>query len=200
MHNSLDNRSRFLDHAGVDLLVRMMDAHKASATIQRQICWTILTLAGRYWLVLTKNPIDNLLTITLALSKYHIETPFLPYRYALLKCPIDIPLQIYPADFFVISIYYSHPFTGSDDASRAVVEAGGASAIVNAMVQHRNDPGVQQFGCWALGNLALSGDDNRRKLKKVGALEVSRMAIEHHADDTEVLRQARQLITMLGAK
>ena len=47
MHNSLENRSRFLEHAGVDLLVRMMDAHKASATIQRQICWTILTLAGR---------------------------------------------------------------------------------------------------------------------------------------------------------
>ena len=46
MHNSLENRSRFLEHAGVDLLVRMMDAHKASATIQRQICWTILTLAG----------------------------------------------------------------------------------------------------------------------------------------------------------
>ena len=52
MHNSLENRSRFLEHAGVDLLVRMMDAHKASATIQRQICWTILTLAGRLFPVM----------------------------------------------------------------------------------------------------------------------------------------------------
>jgi hypothetical protein len=67
------------------------------------------------------------------------------------------------------------------------------------MAHHRADPGVQQFGCWALGNLALSGDDNRRKLRKVGALEVARMAIEQHPSDTEVLRQARQLVTVMGS-
>ena len=133
MHNSLENRSRFLEISGVDLLVRLMEAHKETATIQRQVCWTILTLAG------------------------------------------------------------------SDDASRDVVASGGASAIVNAMAHHRTDPGVQQFGCWALGNLALAGEDNRRKLRKVGALEVARMAIEQHAGHGEVLRQARQLLAVMGA-
>jgi hypothetical protein len=39
-------------------------------------------------------------------------------------------------------------------------------------VLHRFDAGVQQFGCWALNNMTLAGDDIRRKLKKMGAIEV----------------------------
>lgn len=48
MHNSLENRSRFLEANGVDYLIRSMstDGHKNSAVIQRQSCWTILTLAA----------------------------------------------------------------------------------------------------------------------------------------------------------
>ena len=46
MHNSIENRARLLEHGGAPLLVRMMDVHKNSAAIQRQICWTVLTLAG----------------------------------------------------------------------------------------------------------------------------------------------------------
>jgi hypothetical protein len=34
----------------------------------------------------------------------------------------------------------------------------------------------------------------------VGALEVARMAVEQHPGDLEVVRQARQLGTALGAK
>jgi hypothetical protein len=36
----------------------------------------------------------------------------------------------------------------------------------------RFDAGVQQFGCWALSNLALSGEEVLRKMKKKGAIEV----------------------------
>jgi hypothetical protein len=36
----------------------------------------------------------------------------------------------------------------------------------------RFDAGVQQFGCWALSNLALSGEEIMRKMKKKGAVEV----------------------------
>lgn len=87
MHNSLENRSRFLLASGVESLVLCMEAHKHSPLIQRQSCWTILTLAA------------------------------------------------------------------SDEASRAVCEYGGGSAIISSMLLHKDDSGVQQFGCWALGNL-----------------------------------------------
>jgi hypothetical protein len=40
------------------------------------------------------------------------------------------------------------------------------------MLFHRFDAGVQQFGCWALSNLALSGEEIMRKMKKKGAVEV----------------------------
>lgn len=36
----------------------------------------------------------------------------------------------------------------------------------------RYDVGVQQFGCWAINNLALAGEDVRRKLRKAGVVEV----------------------------
>ena len=46
VHNSIDNRSRFLDAAGVDVLVASMDRHKENSKFQRQACWALLTVAG----------------------------------------------------------------------------------------------------------------------------------------------------------
>jgi hypothetical protein len=37
----------------------------------------------------------------------------------------------------------------------------------------RNDTNVQVYGCWAISNMALAGEDVRRKLRKMGAIEVS---------------------------
>lgn len=37
---------------------------------------------------------------------------------------------------------------------------------------NRNDSGVQQFAIWAINNLAIAGEDVRRKLKKAGVIEV----------------------------
>lgn len=34
---------------------------------------------------------------------------------------------------------------------------------------------MQQFGSWALSNMALSGDDIARKIKKRGVLEVGNL-------------------------
>ena len=62
---------------------------------------------------------------------------------------------------------------GTDEISRNIALRGGDSAILNAMLHHRFDAGVQQFGCWALSNLALSGEEIMRKMKKKGAVEVN---------------------------
>jgi hypothetical protein len=61
---------------------------------------------------------------------------------------------------------------GTDEISRTIALRGGDSAILNTMLFHRFDAGVQQFGCWALSNLALSGEEIMRKMKKKGAVEV----------------------------
>lgn len=87
---------------------------------------------------------------------------------------------------------------GADDTGRLVAQAGGGTTAVKAMLQHRNEPGVQQFGLWALCNMALAGGDVTRRLRKGGALEVCRIAIETHPGDKEVIRQARQMMGVLG--
>lgn len=37
----------------------------------------------------------------------------------------------------------------------------------------RFDTGVQQFGCWAISNLALAGDDIRLLVRATGIVEVT---------------------------
>lgn len=133
-HNSIDNRSRFMEAGGISALLHTMKIYKQSSKLQRQACWAILTLCG------------------------------------------------------------------NDELSHKIAQEGGGSALINAMVNHRLDAGVQQFGCWALGNMILAGDDMRRKLKKMGAVEVCRIAIESHNNDPEVLRQARNLFSILLIK
>ena len=131
-HNSIDNRSRFVELQGTAVVCVAMARHLTNQKIQRQACWALLTVAG------------------------------------------------------------------SDTVSREVVGAGGDRALVNAMMEHRFDSGIQQFGAWALGNLALAGEDVKRRLKIGGVLEVCRIAMESHSDDAEVLRQARHTVGVLG--
>mmetsp|Transcript_16492 Transcript_16492/g.24827 ORF Transcript_16492/g.24827 Transcript_16492/m.24827 type:complete len:194 (+) Transcript_16492:265-846(+) len=87
---------------------------------------------------------------------------------------------------------------GSDGVSREIVSQGGDEKIMTAMVLHKNDAGVQQFGCWAISNLALAGDDIRLKIRKCGIMEVCSIALETHAENMEVVRQARHAIGVLG--
>jgi hypothetical protein len=131
-HNSIDNRSRFIELNGVDVIVAIMNRHLSAMKVQRQACWAILTLAG------------------------------------------------------------------SDEVSRVIIHGGGGQSVVAAMIEHRFDSGIQQFGAWAVSNLALAGDDVRRRLKKNGVLEVCRIAMETHPDDQEVVRQARNAVGVLG--
>lgn len=45
-HNSMENRSRFIELGGIDLVITMMVTYKDVAKLQRQGCWVILTLSG----------------------------------------------------------------------------------------------------------------------------------------------------------
>ena len=45
-HNSIDNRSRFIELNGISYITPVMSLHLKSSKIQRQACWAILTLAG----------------------------------------------------------------------------------------------------------------------------------------------------------
>ena len=87
---------------------------------------------------------------------------------------------------------------GSDDTGRLVAQAGGGTVVVNAMLSHRGEAGVQQFGLWAISNMALAGGDVTRRLRKGGCLEACRIALESHAGDAEVVRQARHMMSILG--
>ena len=90
---------------------------------------------------------------------------------------------------------------GSDETARLVAQAGGSRTLmtlINALLRHPGDSGVQQFGLWAISNMALAGSDITRRLKKAGAPEICRIAIETHARDAEVIRQARHAIGVLG--
>ncbi len=92
---------------------------------------------------------------------------------------------------------------GSDETARLVADGGGSRALmtlINALLNHPMDPGVQQFGLWATANMALAGADVSRRLRKAGAPEICRIAIENHPRDAEVLRQARHAMGVLQAK
>jgi hypothetical protein len=134
LHNSLENRHRFVESSGIQILVGQMDRFRLSAKVQRQCCWALLTLAG------------------------------------------------------------------CDEVARQVAQGGAVSAVANAMTTHAADPGVQQFGCWALSNMAIAGDDVRRRLKKSGAVEICKIALERHSGDAEVIRQARNALGVLGTR
>ena len=45
-HNSIDNRARFIEAKGAELVIATMNKHAQSVKLQRQGCWCILTLAG----------------------------------------------------------------------------------------------------------------------------------------------------------
>ena len=103
-------------------------------------------------------------------------------------------ISVCPCSVFIRAIL---TLAASDETSKAFALNGADSAVINAMLKHRfllpycccyhcggdiyfflsfsrrDDPGVQQFGSWALSNMALSGDDIARKIKKRGVLEVS---------------------------
>ena len=87
---------------------------------------------------------------------------------------------------------------GTDAVSVEIVENGGAKIISEAMIYHSKDAGVQQFGSWAISNLALANDDIRMEIRKLGLIEICRIALEEHGEDMEVVRQCRHALGVLG--
>jgi len=45
-HNSMENRSRFVELGGVSLLIGMVVLYRNDAKLMRQACWAVLSLAG----------------------------------------------------------------------------------------------------------------------------------------------------------
>lgn len=84
--------------------------------------------------------------------------------------------------------------SGSDDIAKMISDSNGDLAIMEAMISHRFDSGVQQYGCWALSNLALASETIAIKLKSTGIIELCQIALETHPTDVEVLRQARNTL------
>ena len=79
----------------------------------------------------------------------------------------------------------------SDDGADAVLAAGGAGAVVAAMVNCPSDAAVQHFGCWAVANLAFcprpeasggpeheNGGERAAALRSEGAAEVCAAALK----------------------
>ena len=62
--------------------------------------------------------------------------------------------------------------SGSDEIAKTISHHDGDLAVMHAMVTHRFDAGVQQYGCWALSNLALANDEIAQKLRTNGIIEV----------------------------
>lgn len=85
----------------------------------------------------------------------------------------------------------------TDEIARTLSTEGVGSKIVDGMIRHSSDHGVQQFGCWALGNLILAGDEVKRKMKKIGVMEVCRIALENHSKNVDVVRQAQHTLSLI---
>jgi len=91
---------------------------------------------------------------------------------------------------------------GSNDVAEVISNQGGDLTIIQAMIHHALDVGVQQYGCWAIHNLALASMEIAANLKRRGAMEVCKMAMENHFDHEEIMKQgkaAMQAITGSGS-
>jgi hypothetical protein len=163
---------RFIESGGIDILVSQMDRYRGNSKIQRACCWAIVTLCGSD---------DDSISRTL------VHTHTTPSTASTASNPTNNNTN----NASEAAAAATTP-TNSAHNSRAVL------AILNAMCAHSDDTGVQQFGCWAISNMAIAGEDVRRKLRKAGAVEVVRMAMDRHGEDVEVVRQARGALGVLG--
>jgi len=73
---------------------------------------------------------------------------------------------------------------------QAIIDAGGADAIVNAMHAHVADTDVQRQGCWALRNVALGAGVQQQVVAAGGAVAVVRALRAHGALDTALAAEA----------
>lgn len=170
-------RRRFGELGMVQLIVDCMELYMDNLTILLHCCTAITNL--------THHSIDN--------RQRYLEANGASILVTLMAKYIDNCKFQRQACWALLTI------AGSDEASRDLANANAISAINNAMLQHQYDSGIQQFGCWAIANLALAGDDIRRKIKKAGFVEICRIVLETHRDDAETIRQAKHAIGVLGS-
>jgi hypothetical protein len=172
------NNFRFVELEGVDLLIGMMVRYKESAKLQRQAAWAVLSLCGT-------DEISRL--VALRGGDSAIMNAMLHHRYASWCIPLFLGLVFSLLDsFFLVMVVdmdvgvccvchprrprFFHVVFGVVTCSAATWNDILCDEI--CFFVFRFDAGVQQFGCWALSNLALSGEEVLRKMKKKGAVEV----------------------------
>ncbi len=171
-------RRRVGERGGISLALDAMRSHVTDETLQLHACTAITNL--------THNSIDN---------RYRfVESGGVEILVSIMNNFIKNMKLQRQACWAILTL------AANDDVCLSIVANGGGTALVSAMMEHRFDAGVQQFGAWALGNLAAASDDVRRRLKINGALEACRICMETYPDDLEVIRQARTAITAMGLR
>ena len=148
-HNSMENRSRFVELNGVDLFISMIIRFKESAKLQRQACWAILSLCGTDEISRSIAQRGGDSAIMNSMLLHRLVVKFVLFLLFLVQMCLTS------------SIIFS------------------SSCFCLIFILQRYDAGVQQFGCWALSNLALSGEEIARKMKKKGVIEVN-MSVEYY--------------------
>merc|ERR1712232_505395 len=85
-----------------------------------------------------------------------------------------------------------------NDYNRDVIkESGGINSIVQAMNMHPDIIGIQQCGCTALGNLAVSSDFHL-EIANAGGLHAIMNAAQQNQEEECVLRAAYQALRAMG--
>lgn len=82
-------------------------------------------------------------------------------------------------------------------AQRAAAD-GAVGAVGAAMVNFVSSPDVQQFGLWALSNVAYGSDALAKFVAKNGAPEVAQRAVYAHGEVREVVEKAEVLMKRIG--
>ncbi|XP_058148788.1 armadillo repeat-containing protein 6 [Dasypus novemcinctus] len=89
---------------------------------------------------------------------------------------------------------------GNDDVKDAIVRAGGAEAIVAAMVRHLASPQVCEQSCAALSILALRKPEHSRVIVESGGAQAALRAMRAHPREAAVQKQACMLIRNVVAR
>lgn len=149
---------------GAPAVVRAMRMHPNAAQLQQLGCSALASLAE-----LRTLPAEPLAAAVLS---------------AMRSFPQDVPLQAQACRALL-----QLAAGGAARRRRAVCEAGGADAVVSAMLAHAHEPHVQQWGCGALTALA-EGDDACsaavRRASGVGGARAVVAALDRHRDHPHV--------------
>ena len=89
-------------------------------------------------------------------------------------------------------------YQGGDDSASLIGEGGGCEAIVAALKAFPDDQNVQGNGCWAIRNLVMFSNDNRRKLSSAGGCQAITAALGQFLGNESVQNFGWQVVSFLA--